>query len=1771
MRRIFYKRQEDGIEFDMARYNNFITSVLFSLVTVFLFDSTYCAEQPVPIEATDPYSVGDNEYLDGESKLLILDTESLTIDDESDVDWDGQNIYIKGNVYFKAANGKTLNVNIGGGNASGDYVCIQPFAKRIIKKGTTPPVLPDLYGNNQTNDEIDVTKDYAHLCFCPDAGGTIEVNLYKDLFLTGSNYSQDGAISITSNYDPNNPVTIDSDMLSTDLTISFTGQGQTIFRFADGKSLIMDTMKWDKDSGSHVTENIRDGINSGVRVFVAMDQDRDEVVVKGRNKVVFRRMSYDGGDNNNVVRVGRNSVFTFVSKNIDGLDSTEESYAAVAFDVSNLGEGRFELQITGSDNPGTYVDGSMQICGSFLGWVDDSNPANPQPVPAKDYSNPFDFLGIDPSLLSNDFGQNDFTGVDFSQPAGSQAFLRVIDNLAYEEDVDYAASLNPESGEVGFKEGGDYTRRGLLIVNNNFSIPPFASNPYGDSGWFSTNTSQGGINLALPYRPGFILGVNGHIEVSHNTFLEYEALSPNIELDPKNNGFTELDSKLKAAGINDPGTVFKRHNPSAMIIDGLETILRFENPNDNTPLNPPVPLIHFKAHTDDSIVRHAQMTLYGNASFTCRAPLLDNQGVYDGFRVPVPDEVDIRGNVIKFGETPGEGVHVMDIEGLFSIRSVDDNLDKDPDGFGRHATSGHGKAGVFRLGSLFRTFDDRETESPDDLNPKYVTRPLVEGKSYSRYDKPVVFTNASFDFIDIDFHNEDITRDVIADPLQADPVFVGGEKATFKSDVDFNNNPDITFWRIYNSRIHCHESMCISGIRLLVRELPSYLSETGKPQDNVSSIIFYNHGHAMDTFKKGSGRVFMFGTNNNEVAAGGTSKFLDSAYLNIFRHTGRVADLSVVDDFKNHNVVLKLQTQPEVPSGVSQEERSMHMMILGNSSYMDIGWTSTHGILKDKFGITVYPFDHFPLTSVPKANQFLVKTNSVNDDGSIDDGEKPAELNIDGDFIFFGARDSSGRGSPRTVDDFNLGRVIYVGHGGKMSIGSDLTVADAPRPYISFSDATIATRVWKDVDGQRGLNAVLELPGDQMKLSNPIHPYDLDMKILTDSESPYLSFKALAGKGLGSEVRIAWDKVVGVPVIPTASISGSSIFAGTRAISAIKSPVIMPSQGLVMMGAGDSVDQLTISGATSANPFRFYMTGSDSGISQIREIASVSSDTLVPGEGDYAKIFMDKGARLGLGTRHWNKESLGSWSRIGLSQVTLHPNGDCKIDVNSDLLVFDPQPIIPTENFGSQYEDKVNNVIVSPEHRITFYAQDSKEIRVPAGKELDLSAFGHAKELTGAEITGSATPKPLPPFTQQIATGGRVRLIFEPGSTLRFPDLGDVNTSPDDVAKMPVLYINEESELIFEAIDDLGNKPDWSSIEQTERAKIRILGCGQIWINKNARMRINNGAIVAVEADEKTPNTNITVSLQRESLLGIGDDLNPGGTLQIGNPVNIPGTNIDFTLRLNGEGAQVIIGREGFLGFGVGTVDRDSSKVNNWTLSPLFNVRDVVIRNISGVISHNRIFDGDDREGSLMAIGPVGGQYRIELGESGAVVKGGGNLVYVHPNPSAVPFGLSIKSTAENLVGDSIDNGRYTLLAPSVAMKQVRTRPNGFRIDTVVEKITSGNSSDLLGFKVTAFDAGLLRDGIRFKAGPVDTFKLLGAGGVNEIKSQTPAKFVALGRTKFTERIGYVNGTQIVRTTSISMQPGNEVSGGLKVGALRVATMDAVGNPSSFTLVGRNG
>lgn len=1688
------------------------------------------------------------------------------------------------NVIFRAESGKTLNINVGQANTGGQVV-LRPLIS------------------------TDVAPKYTHLIFDAEEDSTINFTVFSDLIFTGQN-SNAALIpgGDTTNYE------------NTELTVTFKGKGQVKFNIANGKFIRMESMVEQADD-SYITDTSIGA--KGVASYIAMDQNKNDVVGLGKNKIVFKRKDYpNGGQNDTGFEIGLNSFMTGVSVNYTGLDATTnpthtaliesgdfESYAAIAFDVSNQQSGKMIFRIKGESTNNTYRDGAFSLYGKFIETsAQDGTPGS--------YTGAIG-AGAQAYTVYDDIRLY----TNFSQAAGSKMFLRVIDKTAYDADLNsYQTYLNPTDGkEVGFFSDVSVpltTRRGLFIENSNRSLPAYASNAWGDSGWYFQDIYNNGAGLGnSPIQPGFTLGINGEIEVAHNTFVDYEAQSPNINFVPAAVGLVTLNDLLTDAGITDPTTIFKQRNPSALLVDGLGSVLVDENivptpgdPSDDTDQ------ILFEAHIEPGLFRRATLTLNGNASMICRAPIIRDggnnivAGTYDGYRLPV------------VGETLGDGIIVMDVEDLFLVRSVADDFS--PSGglehvHGAHTGSSYDAKGIFRLGSLTRTIEDKEgildtvTESlkngtrygdivSSQAGNEYIyssLRPLNIGSSYTRYDRASILANASIDFVNLNFYHDDVSRDIRPDVKTSPPAILGGEKANYENVVLGFAQGDILFWRIYNSKIHCFESLCVSGVRVVLRELPIEHSLLSVPavEQNKSEIIMFNHGRTLDRELKGFGRIFLLGSNLNEFADGSSSSLLQNSYINVFRHTGgpvgtvgTAVNLPVQLSLKTASQYLQYNSELDTATSLTNEGvNAVQMFFMGNNSNIEVGWISTEGVARDADEVTVYPWDHLKDSvvldggtgGIPSVNRFDINATR----------EIPATLSLAGNLIYLGGVGPNGEKSPTQISSLGLGRVIYMGHGSKIEITRALvedtenpgTFLPTGTPFIGFADATIAMRVWKQ--SEPGLNTQIDLPFDQMNLASTIKPYDMDISNLTvdgDATDAHLRLSALTGPQLGTRVSVHWPDVKGRSDVPInrsglnylSPAHGFSNSFATRAIDVTTVPFTMPTSGLLLMAQGDLLDQLLVSGATVSDPFLLYLTGDVSGVAHLHEIVGEDSSTLVPGEGNFGRIFMDNGARIGLGSRDYNENSVKAWNLIGQGHVTLVPNGDCQIDVNSNLIVADAQPIIPTENFGSDDDVTEAPLQIRPTHRITFFSHDTREIRVPAGKELDLSAFGSHTNVDGDL------------GRQQIAFGGNVKLIFEPGSALRFPSLADS-------AQAPILYMNENSELIFEAIQDMENKYSdranevrWDGVDDVARSKISIFGNGQIWINKTSKMIINDNALVAIESDDQTPNTDISISLQREGQLLIGDRNILGGSLQVGNPkfdtagaaLTVAGTpTIDFTLRLNSDSCRVHLGRNAFLGFGAGVVDRfegepngDDNAFGAWTVQPLQNVQNIYLKLIKGTVNHNQIFDGNSSESSVMAIGPIsGGQYRFEFGPSEAHLRGGGNIVFVGDVTLADAndtLKLNIGSTAVALTGNAAtDHGKYSIINSTATLAQRQSLTSQAAGTVFYTGTTTADISANFGEPTFALGS------YGFRGNQSDAYTYL---AYQDFKQQSPNAFLPLSVSGADNRIGYVNDGVITRTTNLSLVGGITISEveGVKSGSLKSATVDNNNNPSANTLPSDN-
>ncbi len=1614
------------------------------------------------------------------------------------------NLVINGNVVFGAKANSKLAINIGA------TTVIRPSAPNIA-----------------------TGVGYGHLILFADTGAKITINVNNDLTLTGTNPDNGSSSALAT--------------LAGDMNLTFSGAGQVEFVIADSKTVSL-TSLYESSPGTFVAT--QDAKGSGVRGVILMDHDDTKVWSNGVNKVVVSRKisSWDPNSsemqNDITFSIGHNSFLTFGSNNKTGLDPASSNgisanetaamlSAALAFDVSCAGPGRMLLKIAGMSTANTYRDGALTIGGNL---IDDGSGG------LGNLSNP-DHIRLNLQL---------------NKPAGGYAYMRITDEKAYAYSS-YSTSLGTAltdylSGGSGIAldTDGNPSSRGLWIINSNNSYPSSAANPYADSCWYNKEIFTNGKGRSA-IRPGFVMGVNGHLYVYHNTFVHHIATVNTRAIDTTAQSMTTLASHLSTASQTVNSATIT-HNPSAMIIDGFATYsgAAFQAYKYGT-----VPKITLWGSAQLFVSSGVSST--GSGSVVTTPSYTIGTGTYDGYKLPLSGSV----------ETGGVGEHVLDVQGLCNWRTFLDSAVTDTvTPFARHAgtlmgrylpdannnlVAQDGGLGTISIGSVEIDYTGTPLKSDGTQIGSW---PLTIGNTYKRYNRGCINVNNDITMRYVRFNHLDVSRDVQRDHVAASPAIIGGEYTMFASKVA-NTTVDLpTIW-LENAQLRCHESLCLTGVRIAVKEQVN--SSAPFVEDNSSTIYLFNHGDVLDNNLRGYGRILQFGSQAHTLAGGGSDANLISAYGNIFRQT--VGTL-----------VTELLFDSNIEDGVlDQNQQSFQLVHLGNASNLSVGWTSTQGIISKPAGggstSVVYPWQGIQVPVIGTGwTLFPLDATSTS----------RATLKINGNLLYFSASANGGATPPSIISSASLGGVVYVNHGGELVAGE---VYESGGGYPSYTpraafDVPIALRVAQSTLTTYNPMGTLTVPFDQLKFLKGVQPYNIDTDFaIAQGQNVDLSFQRRAN-GLSSDLTIPWSTVKKNTSLPFKNINLLPEFerafggaATTRNVGVQTTAVTLPTSGLIKFGSGVAIEQLGIAGATTANPITMYLTGDGTSFATIREVVSVASanSPFVPGEGANAAIFMDKDASLGIGSRSWNSNSVNAWNLLGKNKVTLVPNGNCIVELNEDVIISDAQPIIPTTNFGA-----------TGAQRITFYSEAPREFRIPAGGELDLSAFGGLSNGTN----------------QQITFDGNVKVIFEPGATLRFPNVGHSNNQ-----KGPVLYMNGRSQLIFEGLNDRDSTRlaarNLSSSNNVSVGRSRIIGCGKIWLNKNATMKIMDSACVGIEADSRTLETDILVSIAKEAALLIGDPNAAGGILQVGNVTDLSNggnifTNVYFTLRLNGPRALVHMDRQAFLGFGAGVVSRYqlqsgslNSQLNNMTVQSLYNVADVAIRAAQGSFSHNQVYDGTNSEASLLAIGPAS-SYTVDLGvATESIWRGGGNMVYVTEDATAnTPLQISVLSTAQglsdeytrnvsgvatglNTVARTSNNGKVSMMGSGIISRQITQASMQYPGPLLdIEKISSYYLTNVLADSDNG-SAPTLLGGKHFTGPQPDVFRYL---SFTPFANQTPSKYCVLGSTQFEFKIGYILGTAITRTTAIPMLGTAKPDGAAKVGALLAATLDTNGNPALYTL-----
>lgn len=210
---------------------------------------------------------------------------------------------------------------------------------------------------------------------------------------------------------------------------------------------------------------------------------------------------------------------------------------------------------------------------------------------------------------------------------------------------------------------------------------------------------------------------------------------------------------------------------------------------------------------------------------------------------------------------------------------------------------------------------------------------------------------------------------------------------------------------------------------------------------------------------------------------------------------------------------------------------------------------------------------------------------------------------------------------------------------------------------------------------------------------------------------------------------------------------------------------------------------------------------------------------------------------------------------------------------------------------------------------------------------------------------------------------------------------------------------------VFQMLSAAFSANDQDPLINVNDVRVKIAGTGTILIKDDARFEVNKGSFVGIETipDLEIINTNVTLQLNDNAQLLIGNDDVAGGCLQIGNLYSkakafgdptLNNNHITANIIIDGPGALFNIGEQGFFGIAAGLVGQFPVVPNDWGVCSLFNVDNISLDIRNGLFDHNQIASGLSPIASLMAISTCG-HYVYNVNFPNGNMRGGGNLALV--------------------------------------------------------------------------------------------------------------------------------------------------------------------------------
>jgi len=409
------------------------------------------------------------------------------------------------------------------------------------------------------------------------------------------------------------------------------------------------------------------------------------------------------------------------------------------------------------------------------------------------------------------------------------------------------------------------------------------------------------------------------------------------------------------------------------------------------------------------------------------------------------------------------------------------------------------------------------------------------------------------------------------------------------------------------------------------------------------------------------------------------------------------------------------------------------------------------------------------------------------------------------------------------------------------------------------------------------------------------------------------------------------------------------------------------------------------------------------------------------GDASTGVIVVKENGRVGLGSKHKNRDSLGGSIKLGVNGVMIIADGNGRIDVNEDLIIDNVCHILKGPNFGkdSEGEDEIN--------RLTFFSDCCRSITVKKGGILDLSKF------EGTSVISTQTP-------EIIEFAGNVRLILEEGAK--------VVLGRDESLWGPTVQFTDQARCETSELTDLSTFVFGPDVTGIDSLRVRLVGIGTMQFLEDSVFYVADDTYVGVEVD--TDCTDVTeFSLVTDILLDVGDRAqvllgqpgNVNSSFQIGNTIDMTGSGVYFTLNLSGVNSLFKIASRGFFGMGVGIIDNFKPTPGEWLIDTLYNIGWIRVFCPAGTIVHDRIFSSASTPASLIAIQETGtadyvfdADNTITSDKTQATILGGANMVLVTPGDGSgvTPIVADMVGTTTPRVSAGIFSSKDVLVVKDI-------------------------------------------------------------------------------------------------------------------------------------------